>query len=159
MFYVVIIGHLLAVLFGFCGVVSLGSLLSGSTFDSAGAFTMALANASWPLAVAGIIELLIQIACMVEKLMLPGAVGAVGPAPEKATPFKPVIKKQQVEPASASGQFFRSNPVPESPVVPPLDEQKPIAAEAEKHEPVKQDNEEKKTPEKLGSGLSFFRVD
>lgn len=158
MFFVVILGHLLAVLFGFCGVVSLGSLLSGPTFDSAGAFTMALAVASWPLAVAGIIELLVQIACMMEKQMLPGVFGTTGAAPEKSAPFKPVIKKQQAEPASASGQFFRSNPVPESPVVPPLEEPKPSADEAKKNEPVKQE-EEKKEPEKPASGLSFFRVD
>ncbi|MBQ4594004.1 MAG: hypothetical protein IJA81_05195 [Akkermansia sp.] len=158
MFFVVILGHLLAVLFGFCGVVSLGSLLSGPTFDSAGAFTMALAVASWPLAVAGIIELLVQIACMMEKQMLPGVFGTTGAAPEKSAPFKPVIKKQQAEPASASGQFFRSNPVPESPVVPPLEEPKPSADEAKKNEPVKQE-EEKKEPEKPASCLSFFRVD
>ena len=158
MFFVVILGHLLAVLFGFCGVVSLGSLLSGPTFDSAGAFTMALAVASWPLAVAGIIELLVQIACMMEKQMLPGLVGSTGAVPEKSAPFKPIIKKQQAEPASASGQFFRANPVPEPPAVPPLEEPKPAADETQKNEPVKQE-EEKKEPEKPASGLSFFRVD
>ncbi len=159
MFIVVIASHLLAVLFGFCGVVMLGSVLSGPTFNSAGEFTSALSLAALPLAVAGIIELLVQIACMMEKQLLSGAIGAAGAAPEKPAPFKPVIKKQQAEPASASGQFFRSNPVPEPPAVPPLEEPKPTAADPKKVEPVKQEKEEKKEPEKPASGLSFFRVD
>lgn len=157
MFVVVIVSHLLAVLFGFCGVVMLGSVLSGPTFDSAGAFTLALACAAWPLALAGIIELLLQIACMLEKLVMQKGGVAEGTTPAKPTPLKPVVKKP-AEPASASGQFFRSNPVPEPPVVPPLEEPKTAADEAKKNEPVKQE-EEKKEPEKPASGLSFFRVD
>ncbi len=159
MFVVVIVAHLLAVLFSFCGVVMLAGVLSGPTFNSAAAFTLTLAAAAWPLAVAAVIELLVQIACMLEKLLLNKQPGADAPDHAHKSPFKPVIKKQ-VEPSSASGRFFRSNPVPEPPPVEPLAEPAPVAEPKPAPAPPQATPDpEKKEPEKKEPALSFFRVD
>lgn len=159
MFATVIAARLLAVLFTFCGVVQLCAQLSGPRPESAGAFAEALLNSCWPLAVAGAIELLVQIACMLEKMLLQRAEAAEKATAERKGPLKPVVKKSAEPPASASGQFFRSNPMPEPPVAPtPKPEPRTEAPAAAAEKPKTEQKEEPK-PEKKDSGLSFFRVD
>lgn len=159
MFATVIVAHLLAVLFTFCGVVQLCVQLGGPRPESAGEFVGSLLLSCWPLAVAVLIELLVQIACMLEKMLLQKADPAEKAVAERKMPFKPVTKKQS-EPASASGQFFRANPVPPTPPAPTT----PVVSKPEPPvEPVKKE-EVKETPaaekpQKKESSLSYFRVD
>ena len=154
MFVAVIFAHLLAVLFSFCGVVLLCAQFGGPRPESAAAFVSALVVSCTPLAIACVIELLVQIAVMFEKLLLhkQGILGKPESAEKSA--FVPVIKKA-AEPASASGQFFRANPVPEPPPVEPL-EQEPTPEVEQKPDETPQ---ETPVPEKKEPTLSFFRVD
>lgn len=156
MFITVICAHLLAVLFSFCGIVQLCAQLGGPRPESAGAFAAGLLASCWPLAVAGIIELLVQIAGMLETLLLQkSGVSDIGESSTKS-PFRPVVKKQE-EPVSAAGRFFRADPVPEAPVA-----EDPLNDTEEVSETVKNEEaapEEKKEPERKERTLNFFRVD
>lgn len=155
MFVAVIFAHLLAVLFSFCGVVLLCAQFGGPRPESAAAFVSALVVSCTPLAIAGVIELLVQIAVMLEKLILHKE-GNGGKAESTAkSAFVPVSKKA-AEPVSASGQFFRSNPVPEPPAVEPLPEE--TSSPVEEQKPADSPQVTPK-PEKKEPTLSFFRVD
>lgn len=157
MFFVVIIAHLVAVLFAFCGLVQLGSFLSepnpsNAAVFGAGAFAAGLAKAAWPIAVAIVVEIFIQIACMLEKLLIARSSGDDVTATAPKAKVKPIVKKQSEQP-SESGMFFRANRAPEPPAAPHVEE--PITEE-KKTEQVKA---ESVVPEKKEPSLSFFKVD
>lgn len=157
MFIVVIVAHLVAVLFSFCGVVQVGAFISGPTYSSAGAFASALSIAAWPIAVAVAVEILIQIACMLEKLLISRAsVASVDAMPKKSK--AQTAAKQQREQTSEAGMFFRADRLPEQPVAPVVEE--PIAEEPKVEEKAAVQPEEKVAePEKKVPALNFFRVD
>lgn len=157
MFATVIVAHLLAVLFTFCGVVQLCVQLGGPRPESAGEFVGSLLLSCWPLAVAVLIELLVQIACMLEKLLLQKSDSADTSVAERKTPFKPVTKKQG-DAASASGQYFRANPLPQPPT-PPTPPTPPSPAPVAEEKKQTTDAPAEQQPQKKESSLSFFRVD
>lgn len=157
MFIVVIVAHLVAVLFSFCGLVQLGAFLSEPNPSNvavfgAGDFAAGLAKAAWPIAVAIAVEIFIQIACMFEKLLIARASGDEITATAPKAKAKPIAKKQSEQPSEA-GMFFRADRVPEPPAAPPVDE--PVVAEKK----TEQAKEEAALPEKKAPSLSFFKVD
>lgn len=152
MFIVVIVAHLVAVLFSFCGVVRVGASVSGTTYSSAGEFAAALAIAAWPLAVAVAVEILIQIACMVEKLLITRAAVTPVDTEAKKTKNKNVAKQQNEHPSEA-GMFFRADRVPAQPAAPVAES--PVVEEKAPAQP----EEKAVEPEKKAPSLNFFRVD
>lgn len=165
MFVAVIVGNLLAVLFAFCGIVCVGGYVCGDKAASSAAFAQGLAESAWPLGVAGSIYLLVQIACLLEKLHLQRAEISFVPTPlpKKASPVENTKNKQ--EPVSESGRFFKADsplPPPSPPPAPTPETQTkqnkdsdttsliptPVAAE-----------KETAPPKKPAHSLNFFRVD
>lgn len=163
MFVAVIVGNLLAVLFAFCGIVNVCSYIVGDKAASAASFAFGLAVSSWPLAVAGMIYLLVQIACLLEKLCLQrtdAAYAAVAPA--KCASSEPDKAKKPKAPAEASAQFFKAEPLPPPP--PPVT---PLPAPA--NPPTSNSDTKSLIPtpaapepprqKKPADSLNFFRVD
>ena len=159
MFVAVIVGNLLAVLFAFCGVVSVCGYLGGEmSARTVTGMMQGLALSAWPLAVAGAIYLLVQIACMVEK-----KVAADTAEPEVRTKAEPVFDKAKKtkEEVAESGRFFKANPVPPPP--PPSASTEADAAVTPKSDttslipaPVAA---EEAPPKKPAHSLNFFRVE
>ncbi len=164
MFIAVIVGNLLAVLFAFCGIVSVGGYVLGDKAASSAAFAQGLAISAWPLGVAGTIYLLVQIACLLEKQYMQRAESACASAvlPKKVSAAEKSKPAQQ--PATESGRFFRTDsPLPPSPP-PPSARAQEDSAQQIKHSdttsliptPVAA---EPAAPKKPAHSLNFFRVD
>lgn len=149
MFYTVIIGHFMAACFACLGLINC-ALCIGAADRSAGnaGFFPVLAAAAWPLAVAVVMEILLQMLVQLEELNASreqepkAAEKAAAPAKEKPQPkaeegenvYFPVREKPAETPASAPQPT--SEPVAEAP--------KPAAQPTN----VAPDN-----------GLRFFKVD
>lgn len=185
MFVAVIVANVIAALFAFLGVGQIICYLSADERPaSATQFLFGLSNASWPLAVAVAIYLLVQIATWLEKLYFAGKNDSAAAKLADATPHHiPVArtgKKENTE-NSETPVFFKAEPVPAAKPVPaplPDDELdvKSAAAfaaavdsarnnetegqKADKHGTDDDwDDETPVLPEKPKSGLSFFKID
>lgn len=126
MFYTVIIGHFMAACFACLGLINC-ALCIGAADRSAGnaGFFPVLAAASWPLAVAVVMEILLQMLLQLEELNASreqepkAAEKAAAPAKEKPQPkaeegenvYFPVREKPVETPAAAP----QPNPVEEAP--------------------------------------------
>ena len=163
MFVAVIAGNLLAVLFAFCGIVSVAGYVLGDKATSSVAFAQGLAISASPLAVAGIIYLLVQIACLLEKLHMRAADAAFVPSALPKIASAVEKQKQPQAPASESGRFFKAD----SPLPPPPPS---TPAAAESFAKQKKDSDttsliptpvaaEVAPPKKPAHSLNFFRVD
>ena len=145
-----IAGYLVAVLFGFCGIVNIASFLSEpEAITSHSEFTTGLVMAAWPLAVAVVVFLLTEIAGLLtrQSIML-SSLKQEEPA-EKQETEKKQLKRPAPLPASA---YFDSSATPAAPVV--AHNPTPQVPMERKHAAPAPPKEEPK-PE----GLNFFRVD
>lgn len=182
MFAAVIVGNVIAALFAFLGVGQVICYLSAEARPvGAAAFMFGLSVAAWPLAVAVVIYLLVQIACWLEKLYF--AAGKNDSSTQKETlghssaaaSTPRFSKKDEVEgdDVSAAPVFFKATPPPpahdgemdvksaaafaaamDSARHAEEDEQKIVAPVGDDW-----DNEAPTMPEKTKSGLNFFKID
>lgn len=83
MYVAVLLGHLVALLFAFCGVVNL-FYLDFSQEMGAHAFFVQLAQAAWPLAVGTGLYVLVQAAMLLERLVIVSENPAVPEAEKKS---------------------------------------------------------------------------
>lgn len=83
MYVAVLLGHLVALLFAFCGVVNL-FYLDFSQEMGAHAFFLQLAQAAWPLAVGTGLYVLVQAAMLLERLVIVSENPAVPEAEKKS---------------------------------------------------------------------------
>ena len=83
MYVAVLLGHLVALLFAFCGVVNL-FYLDFSQEMGAHAFFLQLAQAAWPLAVGTGLYVLVQAAMLLERLVIVSENPAVSEAEKKS---------------------------------------------------------------------------
>lgn len=164
MFIAVILGNCLAVVFAFGGIAELWFRFSAGRPDSAEAFMHDVLASALYFVVSGVLLLLVQIATFLEKLYIERKEGIVGVKSEKSAPATPFKKKEQ-KPASASGEFFRAEPVV-VPVPEPAPAPQPEAAEAVSESAMKEEKQEgeeqkpeEKAPVKSESSLNFFRID
>lgn len=189
MFFTIIAGNLVAALFAFCGLAQvILYLVSDERPASATQFVSGMLAAAWPLAVAGLLFLLVQIASLLEKIYLlrksEGTLTAGGNGKTPAASALPTAPKKKKEPENRENVFFRANAVPPPTPLAPTQEADvmdvkaaaafavAVAAEREnnvQHETsdksdVKQTSEEKTDdapvlPEKPKPALSFFKID
>ena len=164
MFIAVILGNCLAAGLVFGGIAELWFRFNSVRPDSAEAFMHNVMSSAVYLAIAAIILLLVQIATFLEKLYLERKESATGVKTEKSAPSAPFKKKEQ-KPASASGEFFRAEPVV-VPVPEPAPAPQPEAAESVSESAMKEEKQEgevqkpeEKAPVKSESSLNFFRID
>ncbi|MBR2126556.1 MAG: hypothetical protein IJ943_07455 [Akkermansia sp.] len=153
MFIATIAGYLVATLFAFCGLVSIGHVLSDlSTIKSAAEFVNTLAVAAWPLAVAVVVYLLTQVASLLQRqgIMLSCV---QPPLPAPVTKVKKPVPVRPAQPMAAD--YFQTAPAPEEPVALPPRVPQPPTEEAPTPAAPARKNEVKETP----NGLNFFRVD
>lgn len=187
MFVAVILGNVVAALFAFLGVGQVICYLSAEARPAgAAAFMFGLSVAAWPLAVAVVIYLLVQVACWLEKLYFAGSTDSSAPKVTgealSRVPAAARHSKKEEEESPEAPVFFKATappPPPPATVAPPIYEEemdvKSAAAfaaamdsarhaESEEHKivtPVDDDwdNETPPVPEKPKSGLSFFKID
>lgn len=156
MFIATIAGYLVATLFAFCGLVSIGHVLTDlSAIKSASEFVTTLAVAAWPLAVAVAIYLLTQIAGLLQRqgIMLSCVQTLQPPQP---APVAKVKKPAPVPPAQpAAADYFQAAPVQAPPMPPSPSVPQPPAEESPAPLPPARQKEVKETP----NGLNFFRID
>lgn len=162
MFIAVILGNCLAVVFAFGGIAELWFRFSAGRPDSAEAFMHDVLASALYFVVSGVLLLLVQIATFLEKLYIERKEGIVGVKSEKSAPATPFKKKEQ-KPASASGEFFRADPMLEpapEPVPVPTQEAAPAVVEAAAPTEKKEEEKtEEKEPVKTEPSLNFFRID
>ncbi len=150
MYIAVLVGHLVALLFAFCGVVNLCYL----DFDrSMGVqvFFAQLALAAWPLAVGTVIYVLVQAAMLVERLVIytenPPAGAEAAPKSGKGgaknggraetlqpgpVPAAQVVgRRAATEPAAKSAGHTAPPALPEMPAEQPVKQPAPEAKPAE----------------------------
>lgn len=162
MFIAVILGNCLAAIFAFGGIATLWFRFSAGRPASAEAFMSCVMHSACYFAVAAVILLLVQIATFLEKLYIERKEGTLGVKSEKSAPATPFKKKEQ-KPTSASGEFFRADPMPEpAPEPVPAAKQEAAPAVVEAAAPTEKKEEEKteeKEPVKTEPSLNFFRID
>ncbi len=176
MFFAVIAAYVVATAFAFCGVVSMVSYIGAADRSMEySAFLSGLVVAMWPIAVAMVLVLLTQIACLVEKWVLLWQIAqeTAGPAetpkPKHPAAATPARAKAEEKPAPT---YFPCDNI--QAITPPLlekeDEEKPAeATSAENSEqkantpaaPASPDSPATQPPpaRKKEDGLSFFKLD
>lgn len=161
MFAAVIFGYLVTTLLAFCGLVNVCCVLIDGNFETKAQFGAELSAASWPLGVAAIVFLLVQIACMLEGLKIRGF-GNIEASASTKNGKNAFATQMPPPPPSASGQFFRADPQPtRAPevaikAVEPADDTK-NGVNSPKVEPNPQHEKDQK-PVAEDAGLGFFRV-
>ncbi|MBR4311697.1 MAG: hypothetical protein IKT79_11765 [Akkermansia sp.] len=162
MFIAVILGNCLAVVFALGGIAELWFRFSAGRPDSAESFMHDVLASALYFVVSAVLLLLVQIATFLEKLYIERKEGIVGVKSEKSAPATPFKKKEQ-KPASASGEYFRADPMPEpAPEPVPVPKQEAAPAVVEAAAPTEKKEEEKteeKEPVKTEPSLNFFRID
>lgn len=162
MFIAVILANCLAAVFAFGGIAELWFRFSAGRPDSAEAFMHNVLASALYFVVSAVLLLLVQIAGFLENLYLERKEAATGVKSEKSAPASPFKKKEQ-KPASASGEFFRAEPMPEpAPEPVPAAKQEAAPAVVEAAAPTEKKEEEKteeKEPVKTEPSLNFFRID
>lgn len=165
MFAAVILGYLVSTLLAFCGLVSVCCFLMDGAYTSKLEFATGLAVASWPLGLAAIVFLLVQIACQIEALKFRSMSAGTAPAQTNSS-NNAFATQKQATPPSASGQFFRADPQPVISPVPaaaPTPAPKPDASDSGEdnwwEEPSTASEQKKESaPATEDPGLGFFRV-
>ncbi len=174
MFFSVIAAYVLAAVFAFCGIVNVVTCISNAEQEMGyPLFLNTLTIAMWPLVVAIVLVLLVQIGCLVEKLPLLNAMKSIDAGDEKSTPAAPpaapaarpvreaAAPTPVPTPAAAPAGTAQPAPLysntPEmSAVTPPMMTDEPAAPLAEE-KPQESVPQQPAAPQQ--SGLSFFKLD
>lgn len=124
MLIAVTMGYALAVLFGVCGIVQVCVTVSGMEMGmGAGVFASQLMLSAWPLAVCGLILLLIQILEQLDKLRIQQLQSSAFPAPAQPGKVPETVGREKTiatiapHKKDAPRQFFKADPTPAPPVV------------------------------------------
>ncbi len=148
MFFSVIIAYVVAAVFAFCGAVNTVScFMDAQREEGYFRFIADLSVAMWPLAVAVIILMLVQIACKLERWMLLWTISSSGKGSGSTTHHVCASAHAQAQ-AQAPAPFHMpgSEPLPVQPTT-ALNAPEPKATNAPKSDDPKQE------------GLSFFKLD
>ncbi len=177
MFWSVIAGYSLCAALTCCGLARLVSYVHETDWDKGGpAFMCGLPEAIWPLTLAVALLILIELACMVEKIHFHQKLHGL-PATTSASPAPVRAKKKKAAAEEEEGGFFRTNsprgqespPAQESVARPPhpaaaaptaAPTTSPTAAVVPpiyNPDAPPADKEEEARPR--SSGLSFFKID
>lgn len=150
MFYTVIIGHFMAACFACLGLINC-ALCIGAADRSAGnaGFFPVLAAAAWPLAVAVVMEILLQMLMQLEEL---NASREQEPKAAEKAAAAPAKEKPQPKAEEGENVYF---PVREKPA------ETPVSAPQPTSEPVAEAPKPAVQPTNVApdNGLRFFKVD
>ncbi len=160
MFFSVIAAYVIAAAFAFCGVINMITCISNATKDMGyPAFIAGLAIAMWPLAVAMALVMLVQIACLIERLIINGMMRQYDDDDEDSAIPPAASRLQPRKSGSAAGTPPPYGQAPQMPAYTPPVMSEKTDSSASAQEPREQDPAPQQPAAPRQEGLSFFKLD